>query len=137
MEHKDLLRDNRFLVYIENKKYTFQKVSGITTQFHREIYNEGGVAEPHFLAAKQTDMNTLRLEKGVTKSQEGSLLNRKMQPGMMMKNIQIIVLDKYRSPSREYYIENALITKFELADFDAMGENVLIEKLELEYYKIS
>lgn len=137
MKHEDLLRDNRFLVYIDKTKYTFQKVSGIASQFPKEIYNEGGVAEPHFLVGKQTEMNTLRLEKGVLRNSAGVEFDKKMRPGIYLKNIQIIALDKNNSPCREYFIESALITKIEIAQFDAMGSGILIETLELSYYKIS
>lgn len=137
MEHKDLLRDNRFLVYIDKTKYTFQKISGIASQFAKEIYNEGGVAEPHFLIGKQTEMNTLRLEKGVLKYSAGVKFDKKMRPGIYLKNIQIIALDKNNTPCREYFIESALITKVEISQFDAMGAGVLIETLELSYYQIS
>lgn len=137
MEHKDLLRDNIFWVYIDKKKYAFQKIEGIVNQFSKEVYNEGGVEQPHFLAVNQSDINTLVLERGVQMTKEAFDFASKMQPGIILSNVEIIVLDRKKKPCREYYIDTAMVTKYSVSNFDAMSESVLIESLELSYYKMS
>lgn len=130
MKYEDLVKDNRFLVYIGTFKFSFARISGIISSFSKEVYVEGGDSMPYMFKANPTDLNTLKLERGVTKGYPGIF-----QPGIYTQYIQIIVLGKNNKPQCEYYIPNAVVTKMEVAQFDALSENVLIETFEVEYCK--
>ena len=137
MDHTNLLRDSRFAVFIDNDKYSFQKLGGISTEYAKEVYNEGGVEEPHILKGVHEEMRTLKLEHGVQTGSMGKQIDDTLKPGKYLKNIQILMLGKNNKPVKEYFIEAAVVTKVELAQFDAGNENVLIESFELEYYKMT
>ena len=136
MKHSDLLRDNRFLVYMGTSKYSFEKVSGLEKSYATEIYNEGGVDEPHLLKGKQTELQTLKLEHGVRIGTSGSSMDNKMKPGKVIENIQVIALGKDMKPSKEFFITQAVLTGVEVGDFDASGESVLVESFTMQYYDL-
>lgn len=137
MVRREYLRDSCFLVYIDKKKFSFEKVSGIAAGYAKEIYNEGGIEEPHILKGIQEDLNTLRLEHGVSADSKKDEINEVLQPGNYLQNIEVIAVGKDKKPHKEFFIPMAVVTKVEIAGFDASDEKVLIESFELEYYQMS
>lgn len=130
MTHEELIKNNRFLVFIGLKKLSFAKVSGLESEFSKEIYAEGGNSELHIMKVPGTSLKTIRFERGV---QSKDIIIEMLKPGTYISGIQIIVLKENKKMYCEYYIDKAVVTKWEVSQMDAMDGNVLIETFEIEH----
>lgn len=57
----------------------------------------------------------------------------RLKPGMRLGTwLQIIVMDESGLPtSRQFWIEDGIVTKWELSDLNALGNSILIERMEI------
>lgn len=131
-EHKDLVMNNRFLVYIGMHKLSFAKVSGMDAGMTKETYAEGGDNHwPHVMTTPIEQLRTLRFERGL---QINSKVSNQIMPGMMIPWIEVIVSDEKGKPVYEYYVIGAYVTKWEISVLDAVTGNVIIETFEVEHF---
>jgi len=128
--HKDLIINNRFLVYIGMNRLSFAKVSGMDDGITKETYAEGGSNHwPHVMITPMEQMRTLRFERGL---QIHSVVSDKIKPGMLIPWIEVIVNDE-KGPLYEYYVIGAYVTKWEIGALDAATGSVIIETFEVEH----
>lgn len=133
--------DFRFLVLTgEDKKagkllpinsLRFSKISGIESSMETEEVSEGGKNDgPHILSAPHKKHQSLVLERGVIPTISWMSL---LKPGMQLATwLQIIVLDgRGLLTPKQFWIEDGTVTKWETSGLDAMGNSILVEKMEI------
>lgn len=137
------IRDHLFWVIIDSTKYSFSKLSGLESSFSSEMYMEGGADVPVWFKTNQTEVHTMKLERGVRKNYPMGTNSAFVDtfgdmpvPGTRLNEVEIIVLGRDGKCAVEYYIPGALVTKWELNQFDANAQNMLIEVFEFQYTKI-
>ena len=132
-KHSDLMKNNRFYVYIGNNRLSFSTVSGLGAGMDKEVYAEGGsLYYPHVMQTPSSQLRTLTLRRGIQADCE---IIRKLRPGIYVPSVQIIVLSEEMKPYCEYFLEDAWVTKWEVAEMDAMDSKVMIDTFELEYMR--
>lgn len=130
-QHAELIKNNRFIVYISFYRLSFAKVSGLEIGMEKEIYAEGGDNfSPHVMRVPLTQLYTMRFERGL---QTDNRTIRHMRPGTYLPFLDIIVMDDAGHPAYEYYTISAYVTKWQTGDLDASTGGVLIESFEIEH----
>lgn len=112
---------------------SFARVSGLQSGLDFEPLQEGGYnSDVHILHNPAKSNGTLTLERGV--AQKKGWMDR-MKPGVHLGTwLRISLIDtKTKKVVRSYSIADGVVTKWELSPLDAMGHEVLIEKLEIQY----
>lgn len=128
-----LLLNNQFLVAIGRELYSFTKVSNLSDVYELETLQQGGINQyPEFLTKQKGKGETLILERGVQKEKVKQSKEDKLQPGTRVSAVTIIVLDHGRI-GRCYSFDYGVITKKEVSPLDAMGNSILIDKLEITH----
>lgn len=124
----------RFAVRLGGNTYDkvcFSKISGIESTLDYEEINEGGYnSSPHLLAVPHKKHSPLVFEKGA--APVDSWINR-IKPGMRLGTwLEIVLLDASgKDTDRHFRIQDGLVTKWEISGLDAMGSEVLVERLEI------
>lgn len=111
----------------------FSKISGIESTMEYEEIMEGGKNDgPHILSAPHRKHQPLVLERGVIPSASWMSL---LKPGMSLGTwLQIIVLDgRGMLTPKQFWIEDGTVTRWETSSLDAMGNSLLIEKMEIAH----
>lgn len=132
IKRTDYAPDCRFLVI--NKDFDmagFLRISGLTAEMEQEEILEGGKNDgPHIVTASHRRHQPLVLERGVLPQK--SWLG-KLKPGMQLGTwMEIILLDERGVwMPRTFWIEDGIVTKCEMSGLDALGNSVLIEKIEI------
>lgn len=132
--HGDYMPVYRFAVRLGGSSYEevcFSKISGIESTMEYEEINEGGYnSSPHLVAVPHKKHSPLVLEKGA--APKDSWINR-IKPGMKLGTwLEVVLLDtKGKETDRRFSIQDGLITKWEISGLDAMGNEVLVERLEI------
>ena len=128
----DYVPDYRFLVVNKkNEKAGFLRVSGLTAEMEQEEIPEGGKNDgPHIVTAAHKKHPPLVLERGILPQKSWI---EKLKPGMQLGTwLEIFVLDeKGKRTTRSFRIEDGIVTKCEMSGFDAMGNSMLVEKIEI------
>ena len=109
----------------------FSKISGIEVTAEQEEIAEGGKNDgPHILLAPHKRHQPLVLERGVIP--EESWMSR-LKPGMRLGTwLQVILLKENGTWSpRQFWINDGIVSKWELAGLDATNGAVLVERLEI------
>ena len=109
----------------------FSRISGIGSTAESEEIAEGGRnSGPHLLAVPAKWQTQLVLERGVLPVSHWMY---RLKPGMRLGTwLQIIVMDESGLPtSRQFWIEDGIVTKWELSDLNALGNSILIERMEI------
>ena len=112
---------------------SFARASGLQLSLEYEELAEGGLNDrPHVLNNPAKKNGTLVLERGVA-GKKGWMA--RMRPGLHLGTwLRISLMDARNDKIlRSYEIEDGVVTKWELSPLDAMGHEVLIEKLEIQY----
>ncbi len=113
------------------EKVCFSKISGIERSLDYEEIQEGGYNDsPHLLAVPHKKHGVLVLEKGAAVTD--SWVSR-IRPGMWLGTwMDIVLLDaRGNQTGRRFQIDDGLITKWEISGLNAMGSEILIERLEI------
>lgn len=112
---------------------SFARVSGIQAGLDFEELQEGGCnSEVHIMHVPAKSNGTLILERGVA-MKKGWLA--RIKPGVHLGTSLRISLFNNRTNKivRSYTIEDGVVVKWELSPLDAMGNEILIEKVEIQY----
>lgn len=126
-----LLLNNRFHVILGEWMYSFARVSNISSSVEVETVNEGGVNEhPALLYKQKSQAEALVLERGIAVKPE--LKSTRLKAGTMVKG-GIVLVRNGRMLFKAYSFEEGIITRWEMSALDAMGKDVLIEKLEIRH----
>lgn len=134
-KRQTFLPDFRFRVMTgrdeQDGSVCFSKISGIEVTMEQEEIMEGGKNDgPHILSAPHKKNPPLVLERGFLVKR--SWLS-KLSPGMRLDTwLQVDLLDEKKEKSgRYFYIEDGIVTKWELSGLDAMSGSILVEKVEI------
>lgn len=130
-----LLLNNQFLVSIDETLYSFSRVTNLSDTVEYEPYQEGGYNDyPQLLRKPKTRMETVILERGILYGSLVSALTKqkKLTAGMPVKSVVIMVMNRGRVV-RHYYFEHGIITRWEMGELDAMGNEPLIRKVEIAH----
>lgn len=131
-KRENLLLNNQFLVSFGVVLYSFARVSNLSDSFEIEAVSEGGLnSHPEILMKPKTKAETLILEKGVLKSVLG-LQDSMLRTGIPVMAVTIMVMNR-GMVRKAYFLEEGIITKWELTNLDAMGKDVLVKKVEITH----
>ncbi len=137
----NLMADFRFKVMTGrdegDSEICFSKISGMELTMEQEEIQEGGKNDgPHILMAPHKRHQPLVLERGVLPV--SSWMSR-LKPGMRLDTwLTVVLLNQYGTMTgRRIQIDDGIVTKWELSGLDAMGNSVLVEKLEIVHDGIS
>lgn len=133
--HGNYVPEYRFAVHLGNNdsynKVCFSKISGIECTLDYEEIHEGGYnTSAHLLPAPHKKHAALVFEKGAASTE--SWISR-LKPGMRLGTwLEIVLLDGAgKETSRRFMIEDGIVTKWEVSGLNALGNNILVEKLEI------
>lgn len=129
-----LLLNNQFRVAIGLYMFSFAKVSNISDSYELETVSQGGAnAYPEFVPKQKSKYETLVLERGVS----NILLNQSaLTAGTRLTEVLIMVM-RHKVLKKCYHFDYGIITKWEVSPLDAMGKDILIEKLEIAHSGLS
>lgn len=132
-KHSELMKNNRFYVYLGNTRLSFSEISGLGSGMDKEVYAEGGsLYYPHVMQVPGNQLRTLTLRRGI---QADSPVIRKLRPGVYIPRIQVIVLNDDNKPYYEYFLEDAWVTKWEVDSLNALDDKVMVDTFEVEYMR--
>lgn len=115
----------------ENNGSSFSRVSGIEVTMEQEEIQEGGKNDrPHILLSPHRKNPPLVLERGI--SNRGNWLNG-VKPGMRLGTwLKIYLLDERGEMTDKIFeIADGIVVKWELSGLDAVGNSVLVERIEI------
>ncbi|MEM6801921.1 MAG: phage tail protein [Bacteroidota bacterium] len=113
----------------------FQSVSGLTVDIQTESIKGGGEHRFEYVLPVRTKYSNLILKRGLTKKSAlidwclDAFQNLIIDP----KNLQIHLLNKEHEPLYTWNVVHAWPKKWATSDLNAVGSEVLIETLELQY----
>lgn len=125
------LTNYQFTVHIGNSAYGFAKVSNLVQEQEYDSIQEGGRSwSPVFFRKPKSKFDTLVLEKGI-KSATPNPNAKRIEAGMKLTGIIISIggADAYL----RYTFDEGIVTKVELDNLDAMGNSILIRKVEIAH----
>ncbi len=115
---------------------SFQSVSGLSVTVETEAYTEGGENRFVHEIPKGLKFSTLTLKRGlktapssITKWCEEAYESFAFKP----LNLIVMLLSEKHIPIKSWNVVGAYPVKYELGDFNAETNSVLIETLELKY----
>ncbi len=128
----DMARAYNFIVYFDNKKMSFMKVSSIERGVELESFHGGGMnAYPYKIGKADTSEHSMIFERGL--AQKDNPL-RVIEPGQYLKKeISIFVTDENRNIKKAYYLTGAVVKTVTLGEFDASRSELVIERIEVLY----
>lgn len=129
-----LISNNRFMVSMDALLFSFAKVTNISDTVETEVIQEGGNNwAPELLLKPKSRAEVLVLERGVQTGPLAMASEKVLALGNRVLAATIMVLDQNRNISKVYGFEKGLITKWEVSSLDAMGNELLIRKLEISH----
>lgn len=144
--HNTLLTNNQFLVFIgddTSQSFSFSKITNIQNTMEYDTVLEGGNNQYAYALPKpKSQVETIILEKGVPQKAEADLVTKFKVGTRLDKGMDIIVLKQEKgegsqyskgSVARAYGFHSGIITKWELNSLDAMGNEILINKVEIAH----
>lgn len=117
----------------------FQEVSGIGARMETESYAEGGENRFVYQLPKAVQHSKLVLKRGI--APEGSALvawckavleNGLVEP-IKPRLVHVMLLNEKGEPARKWSFAQAYPVNWEVESFNSTGNQVAIEKIELEY----
>ena len=115
---------------------SFQSVSGLSVTVETDSYTEGGENRFVHELPKGLKFSTLTLKRGlknapssITKWCEEAYESFAFKP----LNLIVVLLGENHIPIKSWNVVGAYPIKYELADFNAETNSILIETLELKY----
>jgi phage tail-like protein len=133
-ERKDPLRNFRFRLEIDGiQQAGFSEASGFNSTIDPIEYREGGDPTHLRKLSGLTKYGNVTLKWGVTDSTElfTKWFKAAVDGDIQRKNISIIVLDEAGKDKSRWNITNAWPTKYDVSAFNAKGNDVVIETLEI------
>lgn len=122
-------------------KAGFQKVSGLKMSTDVTEYREGGDNNTVSKIPGLTKFDPITLERGMSEDTDMwnwaiKLFNLDGDTGVAESpsyraNMEIALKDRNGKVVRKWQVPNCWVSKYETGDFDAMSNNVMIEKIEV------
>jgi len=111
---------------------SFAKASGVASEIELHKYQEGGVNHFEHQIPTRTKFSNITLEKGMTKSKELSNWFQQIKEGIIAKkNFSVVLWNEKGEEIRRWNFVNGYPVKWSAGDLDALGNQVMIEKIEL------
>ncbi len=133
-ERQDVFRNYGFFLELQGERAGyFTKVAGLGLKVETIEYREGGMPSTALKLPGRTSVNPLRLYNGVSRSDElWRWLQSAMQGNVQRRNVSVVVLapDGQTEVTR-WNLGGAWISECEVAAFDALSSDVLIECMTL------
>lgn len=124
--------NNQFQVLIGSETYGFSKISNLVQELEYEAVQEGGRNwSPVFFRKAKSKRDVLNLERGV-KTVRTKLDENRIRIGTLLKGVIIVIRMDNRS-YRKYTFDEGVVTKLELSGLNAMGNEILIETMEIAH----
>lgn len=124
--------NNQFQVLMGTEKYGFLKISNLVQELEYESIEEGGRNwSPVFFRKAKSKRDILSLERGV-RTVRTKLVDSRIRTGTLLKGVIIIIRMDNRS-YRKYTFDEGVVIKLELSGLNAMGNEILIEKMEIAH----
>ena len=130
-ERGEYLTSYVFEVQFGSLKFSFSKVSNISSQTEYDVVADGGINDRMFLFEKPNRRpDTISFERGIKlgKDAEAFLVER----GMKVHGIYIFV-KKDGYTERTFFIEEGIVTGISYTDLDASRGEILIKKMEMQH----
>lgn len=130
----EFITGTEFDVRFDMIKVSFSKVTNIGSSIEYDTFIEGGRNDSPIVRLKpKTRPDTIIFERGVPVG--SSLLKSfllKIQEGKKIKNVMIFVKHNGKT-KRILCFDSGIIVSRQISEMDAMGESVMIEKLEIAH----
>lgn len=112
-------------------KYSFSKISNISSQIEYEVIGDGGNNDTMNMFEKpKRRPDTIVFERGLKKGLDASMMFA--IEGLKIDNIMILV-KKGSTTERTFFIEHGIITKVSYTDLDAGRGEILIKRMEMQH----
>lgn len=126
------MTNDQFQVKIGSEGYGFSKISNMVQEMEFDCIQEGGRNwSPVFFRKQKGKRDTLVLERGV-KTQPTKIKAARIKTGTLLAGV-VIILRKNNKSFRKYTFDEGVVTKLELNSLDALGREILIEKMEISH----
>ncbi len=133
------ITNNQFKVTFGQQCYGFSKISNLSAELEYDSIMEGGRNESPLLFRKaRSKQDVMTLERGV-RTVRTNMKEPRLLPGTLLKAV-VFFIRMDQKTYRKYTFDEGVITKIQLTDLNALGNEVLIEKMEIAHsglYEIS
>lgn len=121
-----------FLVYFDEIRMSFMRVSSIEKSITLESYSEGGInGRAYQIERPYTSENTMTFERGLARADYDS---RKLEVGhFFTKDVCIYITGDDLKPQKAYYLSGAVVKKVSIGEFDASRSELVVERIEVSY----
>lgn len=124
--------NSRFEVYIGADSYGFSKISGLREETEYESVREGGRNwSPLFFEKAKSKPDVLVLESGV-RTMNIKRSKNWIKRGTKLEGV-VIILGRNGTNFMGYTFDEGIVTKIEYGDLNALGNDILIKKLEIAH----
>lgn len=131
---QDVFRNYGFFLELQGERAGyFTKVSGLGMQVDTIEYREGGMPSTVYKLPGRTRIKDIELSYGITQSDAlAKWLNTAVLGKVERRNVSVVLLGSDgQTEVARWNLGNAWLRECEIADFDALGGDVLIERIVL------
>lgn len=133
-----VMPSSNFVLAIGKELLSFSKVTNISKALEYDTIAEGGLnTMVHTFSKPKQQQETLILEKGVnvSRSKDNSAYSdlKLKIGGRIGQAVTLVVLGNEEGHNRYYSFDEGVVTKWEIGNLDASGNEVLIERFEIAH----
>ena len=126
------ITNNQFKVTFGRQCYGFSKISNLSAELEYDSIEEGGRNNGPLLFRKaRGKQDVLTLERGV-RTERTRMNEVRITPGTLLKAV-VIFIRMDQITWRKYTFDEGVVTKIQLGDLNALGNDVLIETMEIAH----
>jgi phage tail-like protein len=133
-DRQDVFRNYGFFLELQGERAGyFTKVSGLGLSVESIEYREGGMPSTVYKLPGRTRVKDIELSHGITQSDAlGKWLTTAVQGKVERRNVSVVLLGSDgQTEVARWNLGNAWLRECDVADFDALGGDVLIERMVL------
>lgn len=113
-------------------KINFSKISNLSSSREYDVIADGGNGDSMYLFEKpKRKPDTLTFSKGMATSAESDILSWLVE-GVKINDIMILVT-REGIARKIFYIEQGILTNISFSDLDAIQNEIMIKKMELQH----
>lgn len=117
----------KYFVILGTSVCSFSKISGIYLRSVKTMgVNEGGMNEPYIVEEPNSELNTLRFEKGFGTTDVLNMVNK-------IKTMLLLIKGRDNKIKGAYYTSRMIVKDITLSDLDAGKSTVLIQTMTISY----
>lgn len=126
------ITNNQFKVTFGRECYGFSRISNLGAELEYDSITEGGRNESPLLFRKaRSKHDVLTLERGV-RTKRTVMDETYIRPGTLLKAVVIFIRMEQKT-YRKYTFDEGIVTRLQVADLNALGNEILIEKMEIAH----